>query len=117
MGLSASFISFNPLDLSFFQSVAVDSNVVIWAQVLDWIPHNMKDVEKVQKLLEQMLPEAFFKPVHYTLGSLSQVIHGGFLEAAFMDTIHWICPQMTAVSIVTFELIKGLKGHPDMDFK
>jgi len=64
-----------------------------------------------------MLPEAFFEHVHHTLGSLSQVIQGGFPEADFMDSDHQICPQMTAVSIVMLELIKGLKGHPDMDFK
>jgi len=33
---------------------------MIWAHVLDWIPNTMKDVEDVHKLLEQMLPEAFF---------------------------------------------------------
>jgi len=77
----------------------------------------MKDVEEVQKLLEQMLPEAFFEYVHYTLGSLSQVIWDGFLEEDFMDSIHLICPHMTALTLVAFNLIKGLKGSPDLDFK
>jgi len=36
------------------------SNVVLWAQVPDWVPQNMHNVEEVRQLLEQMLPEAFF---------------------------------------------------------
>ena len=60
-----------------------------------------------------MLPEAFFEHVHYTLGSLSQVIRGGFPQAS----VNRICPQMTAVSFVAFELIKNFKGNPDLDFK
>ena len=64
-----------------------------------------------------MLPEAFFEHVHYTLGSLSQVIQGGFPQADFMGSIHQICPQMTAVSIVAFELIKNFSSIPDLDFK
>jgi len=91
--------------------------VVIWAHVLDWIPPNMRNDEEVWKLLEQMLPQAFFEHVHYTLGSLSQVIWGSFTQADFMDSVHQICPQMTAVSIVAFELIKGFNGIPDLDFK
>ena len=114
---TVSFISCNSLNLFFFQSIAVDTNVVIWAHVLDWIPHNMKDVEEVQKLLEQMLPEAFFEHVHYTLGSLSQVIQGGFPQEDCMDSVHWICPEMTAVFIVMLELIKNFKGTLDLDFK
>jgi len=109
MSWTASFISSNSLNLCFFQSIAVDSNVVLWAQVLDWIPPNMDNVENVQKLLERMLPKAFFEHVHYTLGSLSQVIQGGFPQADFMDSIHQICPQMTAVAFVAFELIKKSK--------
>ena len=35
------------------------SNVVLWAQVLDWVPPNMHNVEEVRKLLERMLLEAF----------------------------------------------------------
>jgi len=66
----------------------------------------MDNVEDVWKLLERMLPEAFFEHVHYTLGSLSQVIRGGFPQADFMDSVHRICPQMTAVSFVAFEMIK-----------
>jgi len=71
----------------------------------------------VWKLLEQMLLEAFFQHVHYTLGSLSQVIQDGFLKEDFMDAVTQICPHMTALTILTFELIKGLKGSPDLDFK
>jgi len=74
------------------------SNVVLWAQVLDWVPPNMHNVEEVWKLLEQMLPEAFFEHVHYTLGSLSQVIRGRFPKEDFMDSVHWICPQMAALT-------------------
>ena len=92
------------------------SNVVLWAQVLDWVPPNMHNVEEVQKLLELMLLEAFFKHIHCTLGSLSQVIRGGFLETDFMDSVYQICPQMTALSQVAFNLIKGFKGNPDLDF-
>jgi len=90
---------------------------VLWAQVLDWIPPNMDNVEDVRKLLERMLPEAFFEHVHYTLGSLSQVIRGGFPQADFMDSVHRICPQMTAVSFVAFEMIKKIGGSTDLDFK
>jgi len=97
------------LELFFYQNIAVDT-------VLDWIPPNIKDMEEIWKLLEQMLLEAFFEHVHYTLGSLSQVIWEGFLQEDFMDAIHWICPQLTALSIVIFELIKGMKDHPDLDF-
>jgi len=76
----------------------------------------MDNVEDVWKLLEQMLLEAFFEHVHYTLGSLSQVIQGGFAQADFMDSVHRICPQMTAVCFVAFELIKK-EGNSDLDFK
>ena len=60
---------------------------------------------------------SIFEHVHYTLGSLSQVIRGGFPQADFMDSIHRICPQMTAVTFVAFELIKIFNGNPDLDFK
>ena len=91
--------------------------MVIWAHVLDWIPPNMRDIEEVWKLLEQMLLEAFFEHVHYTLGSLSQVIQDGFLEADLMESTYWICPQMSELILVAFNMIKGLKGSPDLDFK
>jgi len=34
-----------------------------------------------------------------------------------MDSVHQICPQMTALTVVMYELIKGFKGNPDLDFK
>jgi len=77
----------------------------------------MQDVEDVWKLLERILPEEFFEHVHYTLGSLSQVIQGGFPQADFMDSVHRICPQMTAVSLVAFDMIKNFSSIPDLDFK
>ena len=77
----------------------------------------MHNVEEVQKLLEQMLPEAFFEHVHYTLGSLSQVIRGGFWEADLMDSTNQICPQMSALILVAFNMIKGFKFNPDLDYK
>jgi len=91
--------------------------VVLWAHVLDWIPPNMHNVKDVRKLLEQMLPEAFFEQVHYTLGSLSQVIWGSFPKEDFMDSVHQICQQMPALNTVIYELIKGFNGIPDLDFK
>ena len=93
------------------------SNVELWAQVLDWVPQNMHNVEEVRKLLERMLPEAFFEHVHYTLGSLSQVIQGGFPEKDLMESTYRICPQMSALILVAFNLIKPYKGIPDLDFK
>jgi len=59
---------------------------------------------------------SIFEVVHYTLSSISQVIWKGFLQEDFMDAIHPICPQYTALSIVVFELIKGMNGHYDLDF-
>jgi len=59
---------------------------------------------------------SIFEHVHYTLGSLSQVIWDGFLQEDFMDAIHQICPQLTALSKVMFQLVKGMKAHPDLDF-
>jgi len=56
-----------------------------------------------------MLLEAFFKHIHYTLCSLSQVIQGGFPKEDFMDSVHQICPQMTALTVVMYELIKVSK--------
>jgi len=44
-------------------------------------------------------------------------IWDGFPKEDFMDAVTRICPQMTALTILTFELIKGLKGSPDLDFK
>ena len=70
---------------------------MLWAQVLDWVPQNMHNVEEVRKLLERMLPVAFFEHVHYTLGSLSQVIRLGFPEKDVMDSTYRICPQMSAL--------------------
>jgi len=52
------------------------SNVELWAQVLDWVPPNMHNVEEFYKLLQPMLQGAFFEHFHCTLGSLSQVIPG-----------------------------------------
>jgi len=75
---------------------------MLWAQVLDWVPPNMHNVEEDWKLLEGMLPEAFFEHVHYTLGSFSQVFRGGFPEVDIIDYTYRICPQMSA-------LIKGFK--------
>jgi len=62
-----------------------------------------------------MLLEAFFEHVHDTLGSLSQIIQDGFPCEDFMDAINWICPQLTALSIVMFELVKAMKAHSDLD--
>jgi len=77
----------------------------------------MHNVEEVRKLLEQMLPEAFFEHVHYTLGSLSQVICDGFPETDLMDSTYRICPQMSALILVAFNMIKGFKCNPGLDFK
>jgi len=52
VGIIVSLITSNSLDLFFYQSIAIDTNVLIWAHVLDWIPPNMKDVEEIWKLLE-----------------------------------------------------------------
>ena len=60
---------------------------------------------------------SIFEHVHYTLGSLSQVIRDGFPKEGFMDAVTWICPCMTALTILAFKLIKGLKGSADLDFK
>ena len=47
------------------------SNVELSAQVLDWEPQNMHNVEEVLKLLEPMLPEAFFE--HVSIFSQNEV--------------------------------------------
>jgi len=33
-----------------------------------------------------------------------------------MDAVTQICPQMTAISIVMFELTKGMSSHSDLYF-
>jgi len=66
-------------------------------------------------MLEQILPESFFEHVHYPLGSLSQVIWDGFPCEDFMVAVHKVCPKMTAISIVVFELVKDMKAHPNLD--
>jgi len=86
---------------------------MLWAQVLDWVPPIMHNVEEARKLLEGMLPEAFFEHVHYTLGSFSQVIQGGFPKVDLMDYTYRICPQMSALILVAFNMIKCFKGNPD----
>jgi len=83
---------------------------MLWAQVLDWVPPIMHNVEEDWELLEGMLPEAFFEHVHYTLGSFSQVIPGGFPEVDIIDYTYRKCPQMSA-------LIKGFKCNTVFDFK
>jgi len=34
-----------------------------------------------------------------------------------MDSTYQICPQMSALILVAFNMIKGFKGNPDLDFK
>jgi len=52
IGLTVSLITGSSLDLFFYQSIAVDTNVLILAHVFDWIPPNMKDIEEIQKMWE-----------------------------------------------------------------
>jgi len=56
-----------------------------------------------------------FEHIHYTLGSFSQIIQDGFPHEDFMDAIHWICPQLTALFMAMFALVKATKTHPDFD--
>jgi len=45
--LIVSLITGHSLELLFYQSIAVDTDVLIWAHVFDWIPPDMKDVEEI----------------------------------------------------------------------
>ena len=93
----------------------MDNNVLIWSQVLDWVPPSMSNFKDVRMILELMIPKVQFRRVHYTLGALSQIIHDGFPKHNILDAVDRICPMMRDIIICMMVKIHDMPEHPDID--